>query len=164
MKDARAKVRWEEMLPDELLAAIRERRVCYMAYGLSEPHGAYNALGLDWLKSQAIVERAAARHGGVVAPPCVWHVQERPKFDWFGAKGVRQNLCSSIPEDLFLQLVLFQIRAFDARGFHAAILVTGHYGGLENDMRLLCEYYQRRTGSPMRIWASSDGELIRHED
>ena len=42
-----SKILWHEMLPDELLEAIRTRRVCYMAYGLAEPHGPYNALGLD---------------------------------------------------------------------------------------------------------------------
>jgi len=63
------KVKWEEMHPDELLAAIATHPVCYMAYGLAEPHGAYNALGLDWLKAYALCERAARTHGGVVAPP-----------------------------------------------------------------------------------------------
>ena len=114
-------VRWEEMLPDELLDAIRAHPVCYLAYGLAEPHGAYNALGLDWLKAHALVERAALAHGGVVAPPFAWHVQERASFDWFGDRGVRQPLCSSIPEDLYLRMVLYQIRAVDARGFRALL-------------------------------------------
>lgn len=152
------------MLPDDLLAAIEQRPVCYLPYGLAEPHGAYNALGLDWLKAQALAERAAVEHGGVVAPPFAWHVQERPSFDWFGDEGVRQPLCSAIPAELFLQMVLYQVRAVDARGFHAGILITGHYGGLEADMRLLCEYYLRRTGSPLRLAATADWELIRFED
>ena len=53
------KVRWEEMFPDEFLELLDRRPVCYVAYGLAEPHGAYNALGLDFLKAQALVERAA---------------------------------------------------------------------------------------------------------
>lgn len=68
------KVRWEEMLPHEFIAARDRRPVCYLAYGLAEPHGAYNALGLDWLKAQALVEQAANRHGGIVAPPLAWHI------------------------------------------------------------------------------------------
>jgi len=159
-----SKVKWEEMFPDELLEAIERCPVCYLPYGLAEPHGAYNALGLDWLKAQALVEKAAAEHGGVVSPPFVWHIQERPFFDWFGSHGVKQSLSSSLPEDVFLQMVLYQIRAIDARNFKVGILVTGHYGGLENDMRLLCEYYTRRTGSPLRLCAVADWELIRFED
>ncbi len=100
------KVKWEEMFPDELLEAIEDCPACYMAYGLAEPHGAYNALGLDWLKAYALCERAARAHGGVVAPPFCWHVQERPEFDWPRKRGTQQSLCSSIPADLFLRTVL----------------------------------------------------------
>jgi len=159
------KVRWDEMFPDELLHAIEECPVCYCAYGLAEPHGAYNAIGLDWLKAQALVERAVKIYGGVVAPPCAWHIAENSlHLDWISSKGVKQPLASSIPEDLFYRLVLYQIRAIDARGFHVGILVTGHYGGLENDMRLLCEFYLRCTGSPLRLAAFADWELIRFEN
>jgi len=159
-----AKIRWEEMFPDELAEAIDRCPVCYAAYGLAEPHGVYNAIGLDWLKACGIVERAARAHGGVVAPPFAWHLSERPEFDWFGKKGVTgQNFASAIPSDLFYHLVLYQIRAFDARGFHAVVLVTGHYGGLENDLRLLCEHYTRRTGSPLRLCAFANWELIGDE-
>ena len=158
------KVRWEEMLPDELLEAIEHCPVCYLAYGLAEPHGAYNALGLDWLKAQALCERAARAHGGVVAPPFCWHVQEQPFFDWPRRHGVSQSLCSSLPGDLFLRVVLHQLRVVDARGFGAAILVTGHYGGIERDMRLLCEFYQRRSGSPLQIHCIADWECIQYQD
>lgn len=160
------KVRWEEMYPDELMDAIRRFPVCYLAYGLAEPHGAYNAVGLDWLKAQALAERTASEIGGIVAPPFAWHVHERPSFPWLEEQGVplERCLCSSIPAELFLQTVLYQIRAVDARGFRVAILITGHYGGLEQDLRLLCEYYTKRTGSPLRLRAFADGELIRFED
>lgn len=164
MNTSSQKIRWEEMFPDELMQAIEQQPVCYMAYGLAEPHGAYNALGLDWLKAKALLERAAGEFGGVVAPPCAWHIQEQQHFRWLQDEhGIEQSLCSSIPADLFLQLVLSHIRAIDARGFNAAVLLTGHYGGLENDMRLLCEFYTRRTGSPLQIRAMADGELIQYE-
>lgn len=160
-RPAGPKVRWEEMLPDELLAAIEKCPICYCAYGLAEPHGPYSALGVDWIKARGILERAAAEHGGVVAPPFAWHVQDRPFFPWLERQGVKQSLCSAIPGDLWLRMSLYQIRAIDARGFHAGILITGHYGGLEGDLRLLCEYYTRRTGSPLRLFAGADPELIR---
>jgi creatinine amidohydrolase len=162
------KVRWEEMFPAEFIEARDRCPVCYAAYGLAEPHGPYNALGLDYLKARGIVERAAAQHGGIVAPPCVWHITELPYFHagpngWLAAVGVREPLASAIPADLFYRMLLYQVRAMDARGFHAAILVTGHYGGLERHIRLLCEYYVRRTGSPLRLHACADWELIRYE-
>ncbi len=165
------KVRWEEMFPDELYQKIQDESVCYLAYGLAEPHGPYNALGLDWLKADALVERAARRSGGVVAPPFAWHIQERPEFHddgeghgWLPSVGVKQPLCSSIPSDLFYRMVFHQLRDVDARGFRAAILVTGHYGGLEETLRLICDYYMRRTRSPLRLHAIADWESIRFKD
>jgi creatinine amidohydrolase len=158
------KILWEEMFPDELREAIETCPLCLTCFGLAEPHGPYNAIGLDYLKARALIERSARENGGVVAPPFCWHVQERPEFDWCGKHGVEQAYASSITADLFLQIVLQQVRAFDARGFHAAILVTGHYGGLENDIRLLCEFYTRRTGSPIRLAAFADWELIDFEN
>lgn len=160
-------VRWERLLPHEFLEARDRFPVCYAAYGLAEPHGAYNALGLDWLKADALVEAAARRRGGIVAPPFAWHIQELPEFHddgkgrgWLCDVGVRQPLCSAIPSDLFYRTVLYQIRAFDARGFHAAILVTGHYGGVEIVLRKICEYYLRHTGSPLRLHAIADWECM----
>src|SRR5918997_6408299 len=70
------KVRWEEMFPDELDAALARRPVVYLTYGLCEPHGLHNAVGLDALKAHAIACRAAETHGGIVAPPFVWHMHE----------------------------------------------------------------------------------------
>jgi creatinine amidohydrolase len=160
---AAPKVRWEEMLPDELLDAISKDGVCYCAYGLAEPHGPYNALGLDWLKAKGIVELAAVMHGGVVAPPFAWHVHDRPFFPWLESQGIKQTLCGAIPGDLWLRTVLHQIRSIDARGFKVGILITGHYGGLQNDLKLLCDYYTRKTGSPLKLFAAADHELIGYE-
>lgn len=161
------KVLWQEMLPEEFLAARDGFPVCWMAYGLAEPHGAYNALGLDWLKAEALVERAAEETGGIVAPPLCWHIQERSEFaddgrghGWLCEAGVRQSLASSLPANVFYQMVFHQIRAFDARGFHGVVLVTGHYGGPEVFLRLICDYYLRRTGSPIRLCALADWECI----
>jgi creatinine amidohydrolase len=160
-------VRWEKLLPYEFLEARNRFSVCYMAYGLAEPHGAYNALGLDWLKAYTLVESVADKYGGIVAPPFAWHIQEVPEFHddgcghgWLCDAGVQQPLCSSIPADLFYRTVLYQIRAMDARCFQAAILVTGHYGGIEKILRKVCEYYLRRTGSPIRLYAIADWECI----
>jgi creatinine amidohydrolase/Fe(II)-dependent formamide hydrolase-like protein len=163
------KILWEEMFPDEFVELRNRHPVCYMAYGLAEPHGPYNALGLDFVKARAIVERAAREHGGIVAPPFAWHIQENPAFHtgpegWLTRVGVIQPLSSSISTELFFKTALYQIRAFDARGFRAAILVTGHYGGLEKTLRLLCEHYLEQSGSPIRLYACADWELIDYQD
>ncbi|MBI5725853.1 MAG: creatininase family protein [Planctomycetes bacterium] len=161
---ATRKVRWEEMFPDELKASIEACPACYLAFGFAEPHGPYNAIGLDWIKAYEIVQRAALEHGGVVAPPFAWHVGEMPLFPWTTIRGAPQPYCSSVNPETFLQVLICQLRALDARGFHAGIFITGHYGGHQEDCRLLCDYYRRKTGTPMQTVFFSDGEVMTHEN
>ena len=69
-------VRWERMFPHQLEAAREACPAVYFPYGLCEPHGPQNALGLDGLKAHGILVRAAQSHGGIVAPTDFWHVHE----------------------------------------------------------------------------------------
>ena len=39
--------RWERMFPDELEAALEACPMVYLPYGLCEPHGWHNAVGMD---------------------------------------------------------------------------------------------------------------------
>src|SRR5437868_5427175 len=75
-RDRMREVRWERMFPDELEAAFQVCPVVYFSYGLCEPHGPQNAVGLDALKAHAVCQRAAREHGGIVAPPDYWHIHE----------------------------------------------------------------------------------------
>ena len=70
------KVRWEYMLPDELDAALAQCPLAYLTYGLCEPHGLHSAVGLDGIKAHGVACRAARAHGGIVAPPFLWHIHE----------------------------------------------------------------------------------------
>ncbi|HEX9019355.1 MAG TPA: hypothetical protein VF806_09215, partial [Anaerolineaceae bacterium] len=69
-------VQWELMFPDELEQAFAACPVVYFTYGLCEPHGPQNTLGLDELKAHAIACRTARKHGGIVAPADYWHIHE----------------------------------------------------------------------------------------
>lgn len=156
------KVNWMEMFPDEFFDAMQACPTCYMAYGPAEPHGVYNILGLDWYGAQLLLERAAKMNGGIVAPPFAWHIQEQQYYDWeIDCCGMGMSLTSSIPEELFLHNMLYHIRNMDSKGFHSGILISGHYlGHLGADMQLLCDYYCRRTGSPIQLLACCTNELV----
>ncbi|MDD6174473.1 MAG: creatininase family protein [Firmicutes bacterium] len=152
---------WLDMYPDEYFDEKKKNPVCYMAYGPAEPHGVYNAMGVDFYNSYLLACRAAEAHGGIVAPPSAWHIQEQPYYDWeMDCCGMGLSLTTSVTEELFLHNLLYHIRNIDAKGFHAGILLSGHYlGGLNEDMRMLCEYYRRKTGSPIQLWAGYVNEL-----
>jgi len=163
------KVRWEEMFPDEMEAAIVNRPVCYLAYGLSERHGLHNAMGLDGLKAYALVQQAAKAHGGVVAPMNWWHIQEIPVGANFlnAAVGARwreigATFITSVPVRLFLESIVYHLRCVEMAGFRAAVMVTGHYGGPELDMKLVAQTYS--ANRPLRAAALADNELINYRD
>lgn len=151
------KTSWLEMFPHEFHREMDENPVCYMAYGPAEPHGVYNALGLDFIETEMLMHDAARSNGGIVAPPFAWHIQEQQYYDWeMDCCKMGMSITSSIPEELFLHNIIHHIRNFDAKGFKAAILVSGHFlCDLSRDLQMLADFYVRRTGSPMRIHAST---------
>jgi len=137
-------VRWEQMFRDELESAIRECPVVYFAYGLCEPHGPQNAVGLDILKAHGICCAAARAHGGIVAPPDFWHVHEHAgEAAWFaGVIGEARSWCTAVPAWHHFKSVAYHIRAAHQNGFHAALFVTGHYGPNWRDLNTLLAIYQ----------------------
>jgi creatinine amidohydrolase len=151
-------VRWERMFPDELEAAFDARPVVYFAYGLCEPHGPHNAVGLDTLKAHAICVAAAQAHGGIVAPPDYWHIHEIGMYaswanEWVGAA---RPWLTAVPPWVHFKNICYQLRAADALGFHAAILLTGHYGPNWQDLKTLLDLVQPHFA--MRVYGLPDFE------
>ena len=152
-------VRWERMFPDELEAAFAVCPVVYFAYGLCEPHGPQNAVGLDALKAHGIACRAARTHGGIVAPPDYWHIHELGGYaswahDYVGQ--VERSWLTAVPPWVHFKHICYQVRAADALGFKAAILLTGHYGPNWEDLNTLVGLVQPYAG--VRLYSLPDFE------
>ncbi len=158
------KVRWEEMFSDQLDAALASRPVVYLTFGLCEPHGLHNAVGLDELKAHELACRAAETHGGIVAPPFFWHVHEIGYHAQWAERfiGDRNPWLTAVPPWILYKMFFYQLRALAARGFQAAMVITGHYGGNERDFRCVAEIFMRH--SPLRVWAGADCEAIDYEE
>ena len=143
-------VQWERMFPDELEKAFQECPVVYFTYGLCEPHGPQNALGLDELKAHAIACRAAQQNGGIVAPADYWHIHEIGGYAiWADAEVGRppRTWLTAMPPWQHFKNVCYHIRAADAIGFHAAILLTGHYGPNWQDLQEMTALLQPFVGT-----------------
>jgi creatinine amidohydrolase len=114
------KLRYEEMLPDELREAIATAPVAYVPCGSLEWHGYHLPVGNDALKVQAICLRLAAEVGGAVLPPV-----------YFGVGGGHTDYFASvICDEAHVEPLL--VRLFDclARdGFRVIVVLTGHYPG-----------------------------------
>lgn len=152
-------VRWERMFPDELEQSFAACPLVYFAYGLCEPHGPHNTLGLDTLKAHAIACAAAHAHGGIVAPPDYWHIHELGGYAIWSARAVgpvERSWLTAVPPWVHFKAICYHIRATDALGFRAAILLTGHYGPNWQDLKTLLELIQPHVG--MRLYGLPDFE------
>lgn len=151
-------VRWERMFPDQLEDAFAECPVVYFTYGLCEPHGPHNALGLDTLKAHGIAVHAARRYGGIVAPPHYWHVHEVAGYASWAHREVGEvrPWLTAVPPWVHFHEICYHVRTADALGFHAAIFLTGHYGPNWEDLKLLLEKMQPHT--PTRLYGLPDFE------
>jgi creatinine amidohydrolase len=141
-------VRWERMFPDELEAAFAARPLVYFAYGLCEPHGPQNAVGLDALKAYGIACEAARAAGGIVAPPDFWHVHEIGGYALWASRAVgevERKWLTSVPPWVHFKSVAYHVRAADVIGFRAAIFLTGHYGPNWKDLKRLLGLMQPYT-------------------
>jgi creatinine amidohydrolase len=159
-KAARPHVRWAELLPDD----FRERRsacpVAWLPLGLCEPHGYVAAYGLDTIKAEWLCEESARRFGGVVMPTQGWHIHEtgyhaRWLEDVIGEDDVELG---GLPPDVVLKTFLYQLRAVANSGFRGAIVVSGHAGGNQFDLRSLAEAFAAEV--PLVVEAHSDPELV----
>jgi len=140
-------VRWERMFPDELEAAFAEAPVLYLPYGLCEPHGPQNTLGLDALKAHALCRRAAEEGGGIVAPPDYWHIHEVGHYAAWARREVGEvarKWLTAVPPWIHFKNVCYHVRAAEQIGFKAVILLTGHYGPNWQDLKTLCGLLQPR--------------------
>ena len=159
------KVQWELMLKHELDEAVSDYPAVYISFGLCEPHGLYNPLGLDALKAHGLCLRLANRAGGVVAPPFFWHIHEDNVVSQNFLKGITAKplYLTSIPHDIFFKLYLYQLRACVNAGFKVIVAITGHYGGLEYWLKWYAKLFQKHI-SPVPIWALADWEVIDYKD
>jgi creatinine amidohydrolase/Fe(II)-dependent formamide hydrolase-like protein len=152
-------VRWERMFPDQLEEAFSQCPVIWFPYGLCEPHGPQNALGLDALKAHGIACRAALAHGGIVAPPDYWHVHEIAGYAPWGMEEigeVKRKWLTSVPPWVHFHNVCYHIRAAEALESHAAIFLTGHYGPNWEDLKTVLELAQPYVGT--RLYGLPDFE------
>lgn len=154
------KVKWEELLPDEFIERQAQCPIAYLPMGLCEPHGHIAAFGLDTIKAAFICEAAAKAVGGIVAPMQGYHIHETGYHaPWLEeVLGEANPHMASIPPEILLHLFLYQLRAFSNAGFKGVVVITGHAGGNQEDLRMVAAAFMKRF--PMKIAVRADPELV----
>ncbi len=110
--------RYEELRPDDLAAIVRDRPVAYWPLGLLEHHSWHLPIGFDGIKADRFCQRMAQRTGGVILPVM-----------WWGANGGHGPFLWTHYQDPAAagQIAATTVRQLLHFGFHAIILVAGHY-------------------------------------
>jgi creatinine amidohydrolase/Fe(II)-dependent formamide hydrolase-like protein len=149
----RREVRWERMFPDELEAAFETFPIVYMPYGLCEPHGPQNALGMDALRAHSAACLAAHEYGGIVAPPYYWHVHEQGiEGAWaYSRIGEARPWLTAIPVWMFIKNMCYHLRCADSLGFHGAVVFSGHAGPFIEDVPKVLEMFQDHIAMRIKI-------------
>ena len=135
MTSRERKVRFEEMFPWEISAAMAEAPLCYLPLGTLEWHGEHAAVGLDALKAHAICVRAAKRSGGTTRPPIYWSTDWREDLpDGYLSGGIERGERYHVPGNMFWVrpetfrgLLLDAYEAMRRRGFRAIVVLSGHW-------------------------------------
>ena len=143
--------KYEEMLPEEFMAAAEQMPVFLVPTGLLEWHGDHLPLGQDTLKSYGLcLETARKLGGGIVLPPHYWG---RPGFSSYVGT---LTFSEAALRPLFLEL-FEQLRKVGAR---VVLLLTGHYGPVQvNFVKSVAEQYISR-GTGLRIIAQPEYEGV----
>jgi creatinine amidohydrolase len=128
--------------------------------GLCEPHGPIAAFGLDTIKAEFICEAAARKVGGIVAPTQGYHIHETGYHaPWLEeVVGEVNPRMASLPPEILLSLFLYQLRAFSNAGFKAAVVITGHSGGNQEDLRMVAAAFMDQF--PLKVEVRADPELV----
>ena len=153
-------VHWERLKPEEFERRLARKPVVYLPLGLCEPHGHVAPFGLDTIKADYLCAEAARRFGGIVAPTQGYHIHETGYHaPWLReVMGTVNPRLAALPPHVVLETFLYQLRAFRNAGFAAAVVVSGHHGGNQFDLRSVAEAFSATY--PFEVFACSDPELV----
>lgn len=148
---------YENLRPAQIDAIIAETGIAYLPWGALEWHSYHNPIGLDSLKIHRLALDVAAVTGGIVLPVVYAGFQTmKPHAGFKHTVEVPAEVIAGLANAYFDQLA--------DEGFRLLVLMMGHYGGEHvKNLRFTATNWERyrAKGSPMRIWAFPEYEVIR---
>lgn len=109
-------MRYVEMHPAELEAAIDDGAPAVLPWGALEWHGPHLPLGLDGLVAETFAERLAERVDGVLLPTAWWAVTTLP-----------HRFSLQMSSDVFKKMIAAMLHELQRVGVARVALVSGHY-------------------------------------
>jgi len=140
------KIKWEQMRPDEFVAARDARPVAYLAIGPLEWHSLHLPLGVDPLKAYHHICSVAERIGGVVYPPLYFAADAANRDDL----PLRSEAYGG---ELFERVVEAKLDFIASNGFKVILVISGHGGHLDA-VRAVAGRIAEKHG--IRVYATQD--------
>jgi len=153
-------VLWSRLRPNDFKGRLADCPVALLPIGLCEPHGHIAAFGLDTIKAEYYCEAAARKAGGIVTPTQGYHIHECGfHAPWLEeVVGDTNPLMGGMPPHVVCYHFLYQLRAFANAGFRAVIVVSGHSGGSQNDLRRVGKAFE--AACEIEVVIKSDPEWV----
>jgi len=169
-------VRYEELLPHQIVEAREECPIAYLAIGGVEWHGEQNCVGLDTVKANEIAIRCAEAEGGLRFPPLFYgenreaylmetnHDPEgliKRKYALPAENFAPGYMGRSVQEQdrAYIELLIHILREIKSLGFEVITLIAGHYP-LRQHATAAAEWFNVMC-RPTRAWATSGYDLVR---
>lgn len=171
------KVKYEEMLPHEVVASRRFKPVAYLPLGGIEWHGEHNPLGLDALKAHELCIRAAQRGGGLVMPPLFWGESRQSGLLEFNyningkvtekmalpaenfAPGYMGGVTPEQEHELYERLLTHIYYQLKSLGFKVIFVLCGHYPLKPHAQKAAEEFLKRNPD--IRIYVGIEPDPVR---
>ncbi|MFC1734789.1 creatininase family protein [Candidatus Hydrogenedentota bacterium] len=147
------KIKYEEMMPEEFLAAVGENPVFILPTGLLEWHGNHLPLGFDSLKIYQIALKVGERARAIVLPPNYW-----------GGPGYGSFAGTLVFSDEVLEMLFLEIFAqLEKVGARVIALLSGHWGTKQESIvkGVAAKYMET---SRVRIFAMSEFDGLLDDD
>lgn len=172
-----AKVRYQEMLPHEIVEAREACPVAYVPIGGVEWHGEHLAVGNDTLKADILAVRCAEAGGGLAMPALYWgepreaYLMEANSADCeliaekmhlpaenFGPGHMRRKVHDT--DRAYIELLVHICRQLKSLGFKVITILAGHYP-LIRHAQAAAEWFNLEGG--VVAWACSGYDLVKDE-
>lgn len=173
------KVRYEEMLPHEIVKVRKEKPVAYFPVGGIEWHGEHNCSGLDTVKIHALAMKCAEKNGGLVFPP-LFYGEPRENYlmetnhddDGMIKKKMaipEENLSSGYMMETqteadvnYMKFLLRTMTEIQSLAFKVIVLMPGHYPLLSH-AKAAVEFFNLQKRSEAMAMAATGYELVQEE-
>jgi creatinine amidohydrolase len=142
-----SKIRFEELLPEEILMFQKTGKPIYISIGSLEWHSLHMSMGMDTFHAEAIALELASKTGGIVYPPVYAGTESYRTKESLNKLGFTEkdrirgmdfpsNLVSSCywPPDLFKSMIRWQVWWLCEIGFDKIVLLNGHGADIQKQI------------------------------